>query len=263
MYSDIIQMYCDTSACVSMELGPTEWFNTTSGVLQGDVLSPYLFIVLLDCALKKTLQDDVGFVICGANGDPVDSCDKFEFLGVPSSNAETVLQSHLSKAWAVASKLCSIFNSKANDALKIGLCKSAGESILLYGLECLPLTLTLQDKLDEAYRRILRNAPGVYFSDRISNTELTRWTGATALSKTLRQWGLRLVGCALGMANHLPLMIILRFLQPGHLRRCGHARSLSLHQNSIDDISEIIQSVISITSSTKSCFNQIVATLDI
>ena len=158
LISDIIQMYSDTSACVSTELGLTEWFKTTSGVLQGDTLSLYLFIVLLDYALKKTLQDNVGFVvrrrngsrhpaidigalayaddiclpaesiddveyslhrletsaaeigltinynktkvmhlgqasvrhICFANGDPVDSCDKFECLGVPTSNAETV-----------------------------------------------------------------------------------------------------------------------------------------------------------------------------
>ena len=158
LISDITQMYSDTSACVATELGPTEWFKTTSGVLQGDMLSPYLFIVLLDYALKKTLQDDVGFVdrkrngrrhpaiyigvlayaddICllaesiddveyslhrletsaaeigltinynktkamhlgqasvrhvrFANGDPVDSCDKFNYHGVPTSNAETV-----------------------------------------------------------------------------------------------------------------------------------------------------------------------------
>ena len=150
-------MYSDTSVCVSTELGPTEWFKTTSGVLQGDTLSPYLFIVQLDYALKKTLQDDVGFVVrkrngrrhpaiyigvltyaddicllaesidggeCSlhrletsaaeigltvnynktkamhlghasvryvrfANGDPVDSCDKFEYLGVPTANTET------------------------------------------------------------------------------------------------------------------------------------------------------------------------------
>ena len=56
------------------------------------------------------------------NGDPVDSCDKFEYLGVPTSNAETVFLSRLSKAWAAATKLRSIFNSKANDAIKIGLC---------------------------------------------------------------------------------------------------------------------------------------------
>ena len=40
-----------------------------------------------------------------ANGDPVDSCDKFEYLGAPISNAETVFRSRLSKAWAAATKL--------------------------------------------------------------------------------------------------------------------------------------------------------------
>ena len=68
LVSDIIKMYSDTSACVSTELDPTEWFKTTSGVLQGDTLSPYLFIVLLDYALKTALQDDVGFVVCKRNG---------------------------------------------------------------------------------------------------------------------------------------------------------------------------------------------------
>ena len=249
LISDIIQMYSDTSACVSTELGPAEWFKTTSGVLQGDTLSPYLFIFLLDYALKKTLQDDVGFVVRKRNGrrhpaiyigvlactddicllaesiddvecsrhrletsateiglainhsetkvmhlgqasvrhvrfancNPVDSCDTFEYLGVPTSNAETVFRSHLSKAWAAATKLCSIFNSKVNDAIKIGLCRSAVESILLYGLECLPLTSKLQDNLDSAYRRILPYALGVHFPDCIFNAELTRKTGATAL----------------------------------------------------------------------------------
>ena len=66
--SDIIQKYSDTSACVLTELGPTEWFKTTSGVLQGDALSLYLFIVLLDYALKKTLQVDVGFLVRKRNG---------------------------------------------------------------------------------------------------------------------------------------------------------------------------------------------------
>ena len=50
------------------ELGPSEWLETTSGVLQGDTLSPYLFTVLLDYALKRILQEDVGFVVRKRNG---------------------------------------------------------------------------------------------------------------------------------------------------------------------------------------------------
>ena len=110
-----------------------------------------------------------------------------------------------------ATKLRSIFNHEANDAIKIGLCRSAIESILLYGLECLPLTSTLQDKLDSAYRRILRHALGVHFPDCISNANMTRRIGATALTKTLRQRRIRLVGHALIMANPSPLTILLAF----------------------------------------------------
>ena len=195
-----------------------------------------------------------------ANGDPVDSCDKFEYLGIPTSNAESVFRSRLSKAWAAATILRSIFNSKANDFIKIGLCRSAVESILFYGLECLPLTLTLQDKLDSAYRLFLRYALGVHFPVCISNAELARRTGATALSNTLRQRILRLVGHALRMASPSPLTILLRFLQPGLRRRRGHARTFTLHQNVIDDISAINQSVKSTTSASSSSFNRIVAT---
>ena len=106
-----------------------------------------------------------------ANSDPVDSCDKIEYLGVPTSNAETFFLFRLSKAWAAAIKLSSIFNSKVNNAIKIGLCRSAVESTLLYKRKCLLLTSTLQDKLDAACRRILRCALGVHFPDCISNAE--------------------------------------------------------------------------------------------
>ena len=157
--------------------------------------------------------------------------------------------------WAAATNLRSIFNSKANDAIQIGLCRSAVESILLYGLECLPLTSTLQDKLDSAYRRILRYALGVHLPDCISNAELTRRTGTTAMSKTLRQRRLRLVRHALRMANLSPLAILLRFLQPGL-----QARTLTLHQDIIDDIFAINQSEKSITSASMSYLNRIVAT---
>ena len=139
-----------------------------------------------------------------ANGDPVDSCVKFEYLRESTSNLETAFRSRLYMACTAATKLRSIFNYYANDAIKIGLCRSAVESILLYGLECLPLTSTLHDKLDAACRRILCYALRVHFPDCISNSELTRRTGATALTKIPHRRRLRHVGHALIMASPLP-----------------------------------------------------------
>ena len=62
-------MYSDTSACISTEPGPAEWLKATCGDLQDDTPSPYLFIVLLDYTLKKTLREDVGFVTRKRNGN--------------------------------------------------------------------------------------------------------------------------------------------------------------------------------------------------
>ena len=53
LISDIIQMYSDTSACVSTELGPTEWFKNTSGVLHGDTLS-----LPIHCSIGLCTEED-------------------------------------------------------------------------------------------------------------------------------------------------------------------------------------------------------------
>ena len=185
--------------------------------------------------------------VCFVNGDPVDSCDKFRYLGVPTSNAETVFHSRLSKAWTLTTKLRLNFNLKVNDAIKIGLCRSAVESILLHRLECLQLTLTLQEKHDAVYRHILRYAVGVHFPDCICNAELTR-TGATALSKTHRQRRLRLV------VHDLRIVIPIATSDTSPLSTSRTSETPWTSAN-IDNISAINQSVISIISATKSYFN--------
>ena len=320
-------MYCDISACVSAELWPIKWLKTTTGVLQCATLSPYLFIVLMEYALKKTRQHNVDFVVCKwngsrhfanhigalsyadniflqaesiddvkfsihrlnsfaaeigitinhnktnamhlgqasvkhvrfANGDSADSSDKLEYHRVPTSNAETPYWSWLSKAWAAMTKLRSIFNTKANDAIKVGLCRSALESIMLYRLEFLPLTSTLQDKLDAAYRRIIRYAFGVHFPDSISNADDEKdrsdshdTNSPPKKTQTCQTW--------MRMANPSPLAILLRLLLPGHRRRRAQSRTLTWHQNIIDDITAINQSI---TSPTKSYINRFLATLSI
>ena len=63
----IEHMYTNTMARVVTPDGETEQFNITAGVLQGDTLAPFLFIIVLDYAMRKALADgkeeELGFTI--------------------------------------------------------------------------------------------------------------------------------------------------------------------------------------------------------
>ena len=57
-------MYTDTKAKVLSPDGETELFDILAGVLQGDTLAPYLFVIALDYALRNALngkEEDLGF----------------------------------------------------------------------------------------------------------------------------------------------------------------------------------------------------------
>ncbi|XP_038077269.1 uncharacterized protein LOC119745118 [Patiria miniata] len=46
--------------------GETDWFDTTAGVLQGDTLPPFLFIIVLDYALGRAIngrETDLSFTV--------------------------------------------------------------------------------------------------------------------------------------------------------------------------------------------------------
>ena len=49
-------MYKDTFAKVLTPDGETAWFKLLAGVLQGDTLAPFLFIIVLDYALRKAIS---------------------------------------------------------------------------------------------------------------------------------------------------------------------------------------------------------------
>ena len=62
----IEKMYSGTKAKVVTPDGETELFDITAGVLQGDTLAPFLFVIVLDYAMRKALGDDekdLGFTI--------------------------------------------------------------------------------------------------------------------------------------------------------------------------------------------------------
>ena len=64
LIANVMQFYIRTSAVVATAHGNNEFFSTTSGVLQGDSLAPFLFITLLSYVLRETLlNNNDGFTI--------------------------------------------------------------------------------------------------------------------------------------------------------------------------------------------------------
>ena len=64
LIANVMQFYIGTSSVVATAHGNTEYFSTTSVVLQCDSLAPFLFITLLDYVLRETHLDNIdGFTI--------------------------------------------------------------------------------------------------------------------------------------------------------------------------------------------------------
>ena len=62
----IEKMYSNTKAKIVTPDGETDMFEITAGVLQGDTLAPFLFIIVLDHALRKAVdgkEEELGFTI--------------------------------------------------------------------------------------------------------------------------------------------------------------------------------------------------------
>ena len=53
----IEDIYSDTRAKVLSPDGETKYFSITAGVLKGDTLPPYLFIIVMDYALRKPSRE--------------------------------------------------------------------------------------------------------------------------------------------------------------------------------------------------------------
>ena len=63
MVAAIRALYVDTTARVRMRSGGmSDEFEFLTGVLQGDVLAPYLFIIVVDYIFQQTRDSDLGFV---------------------------------------------------------------------------------------------------------------------------------------------------------------------------------------------------------
>ena len=59
-------LYEDTKAKIITPDGDTDFFQIASGILQGDTLAPYLFVIVLDYVMRMTLdgrEEEFGFIL--------------------------------------------------------------------------------------------------------------------------------------------------------------------------------------------------------
>ena len=65
-------LYRNTKVKVCSSDGDTDYFNIVAGVLQGDTLAPYLFIICLDYVLRTSIDKikENGFKLTKDQGYP-------------------------------------------------------------------------------------------------------------------------------------------------------------------------------------------------
>ena len=56
-------LYCDTNSTVIVDGVLSDQFEVITGVLQGDVLAPFIFIILIDWVLRQSDLDPLGFTM--------------------------------------------------------------------------------------------------------------------------------------------------------------------------------------------------------
>ena len=68
-----MMLYTNTRSMVRSPDGDTPYFKITTGVLQGDTLAPFLFIICLDYILKASLDNnrDLGFTLTERKVDDI------------------------------------------------------------------------------------------------------------------------------------------------------------------------------------------------
>ena len=110
---------------------------------------------------------------------------------------------------------------------------------------------------------MVRAALGITWPETISTAELTQRAKLIPLSRTIRKRRIRLVGHMIRMQSRCqaPLGTLLTTV-PSNCLRQGHGRTLTLQHNVADDLRSINCDVTSISGMTKSCFFNLVDTLD-
>jgi len=123
-------LYGNTRCCVKTGTGMTEMFDILTGVRQGCILSPFLFLIIIDFIMRKTTHgQDYGIQLGPGKLADLDFADDIALL----SNIRDALQD--------------ITTGLQNNALKVGLRISAEKTkaMIVGEQQAIPLTVDQKD----------------------------------------------------------------------------------------------------------------------
>ena len=87
-------LYDNSTSCVRIDNRLSEPFNTSTGVLQGDTLAPFLFVIVLDFVMSS-VPNDFGFVTDITKPEKLDDLDFVDDISL-LGNSETKAVNHIS-----------------------------------------------------------------------------------------------------------------------------------------------------------------------
>ena len=175
-----------------------------------------------------------------------------------------MVQEKIGRAWFAIGKIRPIFISEISDTNKMHLFKATVETIAAYGLESVLMTPLLCRQIDASHRQMVRAALGNTWPETMPNAELTQRSKLIPLRRTICKRRLSLVGHVIRMQSRCqtPLSTLLTSVPSNCHIRQGHGRTSTLQHNVADDLRSINCDVTSISGMTKSCFLNLIDTLD-
>ena len=157
-------------------------------------------------------NDEVEVSVAGKKLEQVNS---YSYLGTvidSTGNINAEINSRIGKASRAFSAMYNIWHSKhINTKTKLSLYNSNVVSVLLYGSECWPLTVTNSKKIDGFDSKCLRRIMDIKWQDKVTNIALRDSTGQTELTNKIRKRRLQWFGHVTRMNNNsLPRAVMLK-----------------------------------------------------
>ncbi|XP_078586049.1 uncharacterized protein LOC144867902 [Branchiostoma floridae x Branchiostoma japonicum] len=206
-------LYNNSKSAVMVDGNISDPFQVTTGVLQGDVLAPFLFIVLIDFLMRRSTEDiDSGIVTHPRQSRryPARILNDMDF-----ADDIALLESSIPKAQEQ-------LNRTAAAGTQLGLVISVPKT------EYMTINCSPQPPL-EVYGQPIKN--------RVSNSEIYRVTNTQPLICKVRQRQLRFIGHALRMPLEEPLRTYALYVPSHGKRRPGRKKTnyLTYIQNLLGD----------------------------